>query len=203
MITLILTRHGETTWNRIGKLQGLSNLSVLTAVGKTQADALGAKLADFKIDVIYCSKLKRAKETAAIIAKKIKKDIRFSEKLNERSFGIFEGTEAKSFFAKISALPASRRHLYKPIEGESLVDMERRAYEEVKKIIEQNEGKTVLIVTHGGIIRALVHMLKRIPRQERSDLRIANTSLTIFKLHENKILEELINDIGHLELLAI
>ncbi|HSX18646.1 MAG TPA: histidine phosphatase family protein [Candidatus Saccharimonadales bacterium] len=198
MITLILARHGETNWNSVSKIQGSSNSSILTKKGKSQAELLADKIQKMGVDVIYCSELKRAKQTAAIIAKKLKLPIFYSSDLNERSFGVFEGGNVEEVFAHLRSIPIDVRYLYQPEDGESLAQFEKRVFLEAEEIIRINKEKTVLIVTHGGVIRAFIHLFKQTPFEQRADLNIPNTSLTIFKMEEDKIIEEIIADIGHL-----
>ena len=198
VITLILARHGETDWNSIKKIQGSSDSSTLTKKGKEQARLLAEKINSMQIDVIYCSELKRAKETADIIAKKLKLPISYSKELNERSFGELEGGNVDEVFGMLRSIPLDRRYFYQPKGGESLAQFEKRVYLETEEIIRANKDKVVLIVTHGGVIRALIHLFKRTPFEQRSDLYIPNTSLTVFKMEESEIIEEIIADSGHL-----
>ena len=198
MITLILARHGETTWNKNGKIQGATDTSTLTKVGKEQATLLAEKLKSFSVEKIYCSELKRAKQTAAIISKALKKRVSYSLELNERSFGEFEGGDVKEVFSKLAAMDDKSRYLFVPKGGESLAQFEKRVYAQFEKIVEENEGKIVLVVTHGGVIRSMINLFKDTPIEHRMDLKIPNTSLTIFKMHEKAIREEIIADTEHL-----
>lgn len=199
MITLILIRHGETTWNNAGKIQGSSDTSILNKKGKKQAQNTAVRLSQLAIDVIYSSQLKRAKQTARIISKTVNTKIVVSQKLNERSFGVMEGMTTDYVFGKLNAMSDSKRHLYRPKGGESTKDVEERVSAEIRKIISRHEGKTVLIVAHGGVIKILINYLKKIPWEKRMDERIKNSSVTLFKIHEEEILEEIINDTKHLD----
>ncbi len=199
MITLILIRHGETTWNSIGKIQGSSDSSVLNKKGKRQAQFTAQKLTQFKIDVIYASDLKRAKQTARIISKTISTKIIVTKNLNERSFGIFEGEEVDYVFGKLDSMPDKTRYRFRPKNGESPQDVELRVRSEMKNIMNLHEGKTVLMVTHGGVIKILIKLIKKIPVERKIDGRIKNTSITMFKIHNEEVLEELINDTAHLD----
>lgn len=199
MITLILTRHGETTWNKWGKIQGSSDNSILTKKGREQARSVAERLVAIGVDVIYSSELKRAKQTASIIAKKLEKRVQTTKNLNERSFGELEGKDVESVFGKLKKLPIGERLEYRPKGGESIIDVETRVFEEVEKIIERHQGEAVLLVIHGGVIKVLIPFIKKFPRDKRIDVKIENTSLTIFKIQEDSILEELINDISHLK----
>lgn len=199
MITLILTRHGETDWNKAGKLAGSTDEPELTDLGKEQSKTLAIKLATLNIEIIYCSKLKRAIQTARIIANQLKRPLVFTEGLNERSWGIYESTDSRKFFERLGKMDIKRRFNYKPKGGESWRQFEKRLLVTIEKIVEQNESRIVLIVTHGGVVRALIPVLKKVPREESFENKIANNSITIFKMNEGKVEEELINDISHLK----
>jgi len=199
VITLILARHGETDWNKNGLLQGSSDFAKLNNVGKKQAKALGKALLKFNVDIIYSSPLKRASETAEIINKILKKEIVFDDALKERGWGDWEGRDAAVEFLRLEKMDIRTRFNFMPPNGESWKEFEIRLIKSIEKIIENNNDKRVLIVTHGGSIRALVPVIKKVPREQTLHLKFANTSISIFKLNKDDVEEELINDIAHLE----
>ena len=199
MITLILARHGETDWNKNGLLQGSSDFAKLNNVGKKQAKALGKALLSLNVDIIYSSPLKRASETAEIINKILKKEIVFDDALKERDWGDWEGRDAAVEFLRLEKMDIRTRFNFMPPNGESWKEFEIRLIKSVEKIVENNNDKRVLIVTHGGSIRALVPVIKKVPREQTLHLKFANTSISIFKLNKDDVEEELINDIAHLE----
>ncbi len=94
MNTYYLARHGQTLWNTLGQTQGHGN-SPLTDLGKQQAKDLAEALKAYPIDVIYCSDLGRAVETAEIIANELKLQLHPTESLREMGFGIWEGMPLK------------------------------------------------------------------------------------------------------------
>lgn len=198
MITLILTRHGETDWNRQGKLAGSNDLPILTNEGLKQASALAIKLKNFNIETIYRSKLKRAIQTASIISKTLGKRVKFSSALNERSWGKLEGKEWQKNKKRLVQMYESNK-TSRPRGGETFKEFKKRILEYVENILEKNEGKTILLVTHGGVIRTIIKIFKNIPEEEMENFRVYNTSLTIFKINEGKIEEELLADIKHLK----
>lgn len=198
MITLILVRHGETDWNVAGRLAGFSDGAVLTKEGQRQAELLAIKLRNLKIDIIYSSKLKRAKQTARIISKTINKRVIYKEFLNERSWGIYEGTDHKKIFENVEKMLTQRRLKYKPKGGESLIEFEKRLQRGLRKIMENNDEQNILIVSHGGVIKTLIPILKKAPLEEAYNLKVSNASLTIFNINESKVEIKLINDVSHL-----
>lgn len=91
MIKLYVVRHGKTTWNEKGLLQGSTDIK-LNDVGIKEANNLRTKLNLDKIDICLSSPLKRAKQTAQIlIGNEI--EIKYDDLLKERYFGLLEGKE--------------------------------------------------------------------------------------------------------------
>ena len=106
---LVLVRHGETQWVREGRYQGTSNVP-LNARGRKQAQAVGRVIRDERPFAIYSSELIRVRETAEIIAKASRRKVRTDRRLNEVSFGKWEG----SLFREIrERYPKDVRRWYK------------------------------------------------------------------------------------------
>ena len=151
MIRLILIRHGETHWTSQKRYQGHSDTR-LTARGRSQARVLAKSLAAQKIDVLYTSSLGRAKETGSAISRKIGKRPRMDSRLNELSFGRWEGKTAKELARAKDRI--FRRwcqgKLIKPPAGESLSSLRKRVSAFLKQIEKRHPGKTVALVSHGG-----------------------------------------------------
>ncbi len=149
---LIVTRHGQTNWNKEGKVQGHIDIE-LNEEGKNQALIVKDLLKDEPIDLILCSPLKRAKETAKII--KGDRDILviYVNDLIERDFGEFEGLTAKDFdlegFYKL--------HTNQQYEkAETSNEFIHRVFECLRKIKKDYKNyQNVLIVTHAGVTAAI------------------------------------------------
>ena len=92
MANLILVRHTESEWNKLGVWTGLTDIS-LSEKGVEEAKLAGEKLKDLPIDLCYISSLKRARQTLDQIKKTIGKDFPTSENkaLDERDYGIYTG----------------------------------------------------------------------------------------------------------------
>ena len=86
-----LFRHGQSSYNLAGKLQGQSNDSVLTDKGIEQAFHAASCLQDKKIDVIISSPQRRAKQTGSIVARKLNTPIQYDSRLSEANLGSFDG----------------------------------------------------------------------------------------------------------------
>lgn len=90
MLNIYLTRHGQTEWNLEGRMQGWGN-GELTEEGINDAIALGKRLKDVPIDVIYSSSSKRAYHTAELIKGSRNIPIKQGDLFREMSFGDWEG----------------------------------------------------------------------------------------------------------------
>lgn len=181
---LIFVRHGEALSN-VKNIVGGQTEFPLTKCGIEQAKKVGKRLKNVKIDVVFCSPLKRAKETAKEIMKYHNNlDVIYDKEIMEGSFGIFENKPIEEFLTALEAYEGPTE-TFKPDGGESLVDVFERAKLFSKKF-ESYKGKTVLIVAHGRIIRAIVGVILNKNIKEMMKTRFLNTSVTTLELKENK-----------------
>jgi 2,3-bisphosphoglycerate-dependent phosphoglycerate mutase len=178
--TLILAiRHGETAWNREGRLQGHLNLP-LNALGERQAERLGAALADDPIDAIYASDLDRAAVTARHLAAPHGLDVRHDKRLRERAFGIHEGklwTEIEAGFPEDALRWRRRDPDFEPPGGESLIALYDRCIAVVSELAAAHAGQTIAIVAHGGVMDCLYRAATRIDLQAPRSWVLGNTSV--------------------------
>ena len=174
---VILVRHGLTENNKKGITNGRID-EPLADEGIEQAQELARRLKDKPIDVIYSSPLKRATFTALPIAEKIGRTINIDHRLIEVDFGDFEG-KPNSEVEKI--LGDEMRELFNkyeydltPYGGESSAQVEKRVRSFYESLIKQPH-ETILIVTHGGILRWLHYFItgKKIgPRPNSEELHL-------------------------------
>lgn len=144
---ILLTRHGQTDWNVLGKIQGITDIE-LNETGIKQAEATREKLLDYNIDLILTSPLKRAKRTAEIIGKDRNIPIKVDDGLVERAFGIFEGKTRQEFnLDEIWDYKLDKQ--YKNME--SVKQVCSRVNTLLSNLKETCGDKTILLVTHGGI----------------------------------------------------
>lgn len=144
---VLLTRHGQTEWNVLGKVQGRADIE-LNEKGIRQAEETGKVLKKEKIDLIICSPLKRAKQTAEIICKDRNIPIIYDEDVIERDFGEFEGINKKEFdFEGYWSYKQNNKYE----KAENIKDFFDRVYSFLDKIKEEYKVKRILIVAHGGI----------------------------------------------------
>jgi len=156
--TVVLVRHGETDWNRQGRIQGWAP-SRLTDRGREQARALGRHLADtYDVDRFVASDLERARETAALLREAgVDPEPTFDRAWRERNFGVFQGFTKETIFERFpeyaaeSGIEAAREC---PEGGESLLEVRERVIDGFKAVTDDDD--TVLVVTHGGPIYLLL-----------------------------------------------
>lgn len=155
---LILVRHGQTVWNESGRFQGFSDVA-LSAEGERQAQSLAKSLKGFDLAAIYTSPLTRARETAGIVARYHNCEVTVEEGLKELNQGELEGLTAQDlsdkfpeFFEKWILQPGMT-HLPK---GESLKDLQDRAWASVEGILKRHSGGNVVIVAHSFVNRVIL-----------------------------------------------
>ncbi|MGL6173468.1 MAG: histidine phosphatase family protein [Cellulosilyticaceae bacterium] len=164
MCTIIyLTRHGQTEWNIEKRLQGRGN-SPLTGEGIARAKELAKRIAELPIDVIYTSPIERALHTAHILNGESKRTIKTHEGLMEMSFGEYEGRCTDEVMKEnpewdINRIMCGDLELCAP-NGEDLASVRERAQEAMNEIIAENKGKTLLVVTHGVTLKALMYYFR-------------------------------------------
>jgi len=159
MTTLYLVRHGETTWNRERRIQGHRD-PPLNETGRWQAQALAEHLAGVCFDAAYASDLCRARHTAEIILLRHNLPIETRTELRERFLGRWEGLlidDLPVVDSEAWQVWLTRPRNYAPHGGETEVDLERRAVGAISSIANAHPFGTVLVVSHGGTIRATLN----------------------------------------------
>lgn len=166
---LILVRHGETEWVRKGLYQGATDV-LLNRRGFQQARALARAIKKERVLAVYSSELTRAHETAKLIGTVCRKQVVVDGRLNEISFGRWEGKSHKSIGIRF---PKASWNLYnagwssRSPGGESLRSLERRVSMFLNELFGKfgNRKGACVVITHGGPIRMfLVHILKVTPK---------------------------------------
>lgn len=159
---IILARHGQTDWNKKDLYQGLADIP-LNKEGRKQAFQLAKKFTSLNLDLILTSSLKRARETAEIIAQG-KIPIMINKNLVERNFGQLEGLnlrKAKKLFPKIKFLKEYNTRLLSSLPGgENLKDLQKRAQRVVKELT-MFQNKKILIVSHAVFLEMLYSILTK------------------------------------------
>lgn len=153
---VLLVRHGETDWNREGRMQGWAP-TTLNDRGYEQARRAGAALAaEYTVDRIVASDLCRTRETTAAIRQGgVDAPVSFDRGWRERGLGVYQGftraelTERFPAFALRNGAIALEEQ---PAGGESFGEMYDRVERAWEQLLARADGETVLVVTHGGPI---------------------------------------------------
>lgn len=161
-MNVYVIRHGKTDWNIESRMQGQSNIK-LNEFGIKQANEVRKIIEEKNIDLIISSPLDRAKQTAEIINKNMKKPIEYNEKIIERSFGILEGKISNEIKNLDDYFEYHKNQEVK--NGEKVQDFVNRVFEGMEQIEKNNKDKNILIVTHGGVARAIDYYFNGIPKE--------------------------------------
>ncbi|MBO0714547.1 MAG: histidine phosphatase family protein [Acidimicrobiales bacterium] len=174
--SLVLVRHGETTWNAAGLIQGHSDRATLTDTGLGQArqlaDDLGAPGAP-SIRALYSSDLRRSRSTAEPLSGRLGLALRIDARLRERCYGAVEGEPLSRVDVQTIGIDQGRvlDPDARPPGGESLRDLYLRTASFLDELFATpprgGEGD-VVAVTHGGTIRVALAYLQGIPVEEMS-----------------------------------
>ena len=174
LTTILLARHGESDWNRDKRWQGLADRP-LTEHGREQGRALAERLADTELDAVYASDLRRARETAEIVAATKGLGVTTVPGLREVDVGSWSGltrVEAEERFPDGYARWLAGGEGW--TDGETYEELGARVVGAIRQIAEENDGGRALVVAHGGSVRAVhaaalgvdVHTYRRVQRVE-------------------------------------
>lgn len=182
---LWLIRHAESAWNAMGLWQGHADPG-LSSRGVAQAEALARSLAGAGIEAVAASDLRRARDTARILAETLGLAPLHDPRLRERDLGTWSGLSTPQIAGRWPdelARVRARDPEFRPGGGESIRDVRGRAGAFFRDLAERHGPARWAVVTHGGVIRAL-RPLGAAP--------IANTEALRVGLDE--LLEELARD---------
>ena len=193
--------HGETEWNRVGKQQGHCD-SPLTESGIDQAHALAESLSRKEIDVIYISDLGRAMQTAEVIAARLGLSVTSDRRLRERHLGSMQGMTKGEFREQHSEEYEqfeSGGPDYQFPGGESARQRYERTVACCTELAARNPGKTILAVTHGGVLNGLFRHSLRIPLTESRRFSLFNAAINRFSIDGDTWRLDTWGDTAHLQ----
>jgi probable phosphoglycerate mutase len=154
---IVAVRHGETVWNAEMRMQGQLD-TALSARGRWQAGRAAGSLAGEGIEAIFASDLERAFDTAHALASRLGLPITTDVGLRERSFGVFQGYTYADIDRRWPVEAARWRHHdpdFAPEGGETLREFSARAVAACSRIAAGQAGRSIAIVTHGGVLDCL------------------------------------------------
>jgi len=175
----LLMRHGETPWNRQGRVMGRNPVE-LDSQGRTQVAGLVGFVRTLKPDLIVTSPLVRARQSAEIIAAGLGGvPIREDHRIAEVQYGRWEGMTYEDLIVDEDYL----RYREEPIlsstpGGESIGEVQARGVEAVMRTLEETEGRRVLFVSHGDIIRTVLCHFMAMELRHFRRIRVDNAALS-------------------------
>jgi alpha-ribazole phosphatase len=193
-------RHGETELQSSLRYWGKTDVA-LGPIGLHQAEQLRDRLAMERIDFIYSSELKRAADTADIIAARHNLKVITCPELREIDFGKMEGlefNEIHSQFPEVEKMWLARDPALIYPDGESLTDFENRVTTFEAHLDNHRANETILIIAHAGVLRTLICQLLGLEMNNRWSLRVDLASLSIIETYPEINMLCLLNDVSHL-----
>ncbi len=196
MAYLILSRHGTSEWNKLGKWTGLTDVD-LAPEGVDEARRAGEAIKGLEIHKVFTSALKRAHQTFEQIKKAAGQEHLVGNKhpaLNERDYGQFTGKnkwQVKEEVGELEFQNIRRGWDAVVLGGENLKDVHARVVPYYEEHIRPHllEGQNVLVVAHGNSLRALVKHLENISDKRIADLEIGFAEVYCYEIDkEGKIL---------------
>jgi Fructose-2,6-bisphosphatase len=155
---LILVRHAETEWNRLGRCQGFADLE-LNDNGRKQVKELAKSLREKTISVVYSSDLRRAVDTAKAIADYHGLGVKVDPDLREMNQGDLEGLTFDAIRERYAGLLNEWRENPESVRlplGETLKEVQERALRAVERMYDKHNGETVVAVSHNFTIATLL-----------------------------------------------
>jgi broad specificity phosphatase PhoE len=183
LINIYIARHGETTWNVEGKIQGRSDPG-LSPKGYTQSLALLEQLKERPISAIYTSTLKRSVFTAQPIANHLDLSIQKQPELDEIAFGILEGRLLSKFDEELKSeweQFKDQRFTYRIPGAENYTDVANRIKPFMERVLRNHEGQEVLVVGHRVVNRLLIGMLLESPLEKVLEIEQTNDCLYLIQ----------------------
>ncbi len=199
---IYLIRHGECKGNREGLFRGRCDFP-LNEVGIKQAEALSEELKDVEFSAIYTSPLSRAYKTAEIVAQRHGLVPVVEEGFNNIKLGEWEGKpkdEIKRSYPEEWKLWIKTPEKLKLPESESIPQVKERAFKALKKVIAENLGKTIAVVSHRAVLKPLIAAILRIPEPYFWSIHVDTASYSIVTYNEQRgFCLTLLNQTKHLK----
>ncbi|MBE0514977.1 histidine phosphatase family protein [Sulfurimonas sp.] len=174
-----LLRHCEVDERYKNCYNGHNDIC-LSQKGKLQAKEVAKELDELEFDAVFCSDLRRARETLkhSLHAK----DAIFSERLREKSWGKHEGLSFDAIIAQGEMEYKDFLQWIEALDGEPHEEYEKRVKEFFFEFLPSLEKENILVVTHAGVIRVLLCLVNNITLEEAFGIKVENGSLTILEV---------------------
>lgn len=200
MLTLLLVRHGESTWNAIGRYQGQMD-PPLSPRGERQAMTAGEALRFTPFDAAMSSPLRRAYQTAVAIAVPHTLPVEKDARLTEIGHGAWEGLPVAEVIAGWPELTARWKQDPTDVQmpgGEHFGDVVARTHAWLADTQRQYDGQTLLAASHDVILRILLADAQGLPLRRIWDFRLDNAAISEVHYTDGRPHVVHLNDTAHL-----
>jgi broad specificity phosphatase PhoE len=197
LMKLIIVRHGETNENKNGIIQGHLP-GKLSEKGKEQAEKVAIRLQNEPVQYIYSSDLARSVDTAAEIIKYHPGiPVKYTEILRERNLGEFQGKTKE----QVGWNSDDHTGFLEPEEGETVNMLFQRGEKVLKLLTSAHPGDSLLIVSHGGIAKAMIAIMEGLGIEGYKSLpTLENTSVSIYESQKEGFYNRILfNSFEHLQ----
>ena len=198
---LILVRHGQTDWNRDNRVQGHTDIG-LNERGKEQAKCLAAQLKEEAVTAIYSSSLRRARETASAIAEFHQVPVQVEPDLAELDVGEMDGLTFEQMRSRYGDILREWMRDAGPVKmpkGESLEELQERAWAAIQRILQKHPEGTVIVVSHNFAIVTIICRAIALALCDFRRLGLSVASISVLDFTEQGARLVLLNDTCHLE----
>jgi broad specificity phosphatase PhoE len=196
-----LVRHGETEWNRVKRIQGGNSDIPLNERGEQQAEDLALRLRAEDVQAIYSSPLQRSLNTAKTIARYHEMKVGLEPDLVEVKVGEFEGTMLADLGKALSEflIAGSQGEVLPRVPGgESLVEVQQRAWSVIQRLIGQHSEGVIVVVSHYFTILAVICLALNLPLSQVGRLGVDYCSMSTLVFDGQAPRLVLLNDTCHL-----
>ena len=199
-LKILLVRHGQTEWNDVSRFQGSTDVP-LNETGLAQAEKTARRIEGWPVDAVYTSPLTRSRQTADIIAARYRKSPVVMDDLTEINFGSWEGFYFNKLLEKKdeSLLKWIADPFFQTPPGAENWDSIRQRAERAVNSVLGSGYKNIVIVSHGGIMRALLVTFLGFDPHTVWKIRSTNCSLTGIEVREHETMLAFSNDDLHLK----
>jgi broad specificity phosphatase PhoE len=193
MTVFHLLRHGERVDGRV--LAGRTPGVALTERGRAEIALMAERLAGDDIVAVYASPLQRTRESAEIVAERLGLPIAFRDDVVELDFGEWTGATFDTIRADPRWIPwNTRRSLSSIPGGESMREVQRRAVEALLEIADRHPDETVVVVSHGDVIRAALVFALGMPLDFYGRIEVGQGSISTVRIDQGGIRVLAINE---------
>jgi phosphoserine phosphatase len=201
MTSVYLIRHGQTAWNKEEIFRGRSDVA-LNTMGFREAELVGDYLKGKDIHVIYSSPLSRAKETAGRIAQVFNLKVQTLGGITDMSFGKWEGRslkEVQSYDKEIYLQWRDKPHMVRIPGGETLDEVRVRAMVTLGEVIQNHQGKNVVLVSHRVVNKVIICGILGIDNSHFWQIGQGTAAINLIQFREGKYVLSLLNESCHLK----